>query len=139
MGHTTSGLARRLGISQFTLRRLLHGQPTRVPAQLASAVAELYDELWAIDGGSRWAATRARAAGYAPALAWDDNPGDAHFIDDPQTGPADWKPRRLTDADRGEDVAEILAHGYTRRQAAWRLGVSVDAIDQRLARGRAVI
>jgi transposase-like protein len=137
-GHTTSGLARRLGISQFTLRRLLHGQPAEVPAHLAAAVAALYDELWAADGGSRWVARRARRAGFAPALAWDDNAGDAHFIDDPRALPADWKPRRLTDAERAEDVAEILADGYTRRQAAWRLGVSADAIDQRLNRGKAV-
>lgn len=137
-GHTTSSLARRLGISQFTLRRLLHGQPAEVPAHIAAAVAALYDELWAADGGSRWAARRARAAGYAPALAWDDNPGDPHWIDDPAAGPADWKPRRLTAAERAEDLAEILASGHTRQQAAWRLGLSVDAIDQRLARGRAV-
>jgi hypothetical protein len=138
MGHTTSVLARRLGISQFTLRRLLHGQPAEVPATLAAAISALSDELWAADGGSRRVARRARAAGFAPALAWDDNAGDAHFIDDPDAGPADWKPRRLTDAERAEDVTEILADGYTRRQAAWRLGVTVDAIAQRLARGKAV-
>jgi DNA-binding CsgD family transcriptional regulator len=137
-GHTTSALARRLGISQFTLRRLIHGQPGEVPAHLAAAVAALYDELWAADGGSRRVARRARAAGFAPALAWDDNAGDPHFIDNPEAAPADWKPRRLTDADRAEDIAEILADGYTRRQAAWRLGVSADAITQRIARGRAV-
>jgi hypothetical protein len=94
MGHGADGLAGRLDTGEHVIRCLQRGQPAEVPAAFAAAVAALYDELWDVRGPSARSARTARRRGFAPALAWDDNPGDPHFIEDPDAAPADWKPRR---------------------------------------------
>jgi hypothetical protein len=137
MGHSTPALACRLAVAECVVRRLQRGKPTDVPAALAGAVSAIYDALWDQRGSSPRSAHMAIRRGWCPPLAWDDNPGDPHWIDDPAAGPADWKPRRATLADRAENAAEVMAAGYaTLQHAAWRLGITRDHLEHILARAR---
>jgi transcriptional regulator with XRE-family HTH domain len=143
-GWTASALARYLGADAHSLRQITSGTRETVTASTAIAVGHLYDQLWnrfpkqdTAAAQKEAAAVRAlaRHAGWAPALAWDDD-----RIDDQQavpqgtaTAPASRYGRvaRLVDASE-----ELLAWGYTLRQAAERLGVSRNSLEQaRLRRG----
>jgi hypothetical protein len=138
LGHSTPALAGRLAVAERVIRRIQRGKPAQVPADLAAAVSALYDALWDVRGGSHAAARMAARRGWCPPLAWDDDDEDGHGIDDPAAVPADWKPRRRTSslAARVEDLAEVMADGYTLQQAAWRLGVPRGTVDT--LRSRAV-
>jgi hypothetical protein len=110
-----------------------------VPPWFAAAVAALYDDLWDVDGGSADAAAYAIVRGWAPPLAWDDNPGDPHFIDDPGAPVSDWRPRHTDSAGRAEDIRDLMtaAAGYrTSREVGWRLGISPDSVERLLSRAR---
>ena len=135
---SAGALARRLAIPEYTIRRVQDGRAVQVPQAFAEAVSAIYDQLWDKPGPSARSARAARCNGWAPPLAWDDDNEDGHGIDDPQAVPADWKPRRrLTVAQRGEEIAALMAAGCTPIEAAWRLGITRDALTQRLARARA--
>ena len=135
---SAGALAQRLAIPEHTIRRVQDGRAARVPQALADAVSTVYDQLWDKHGPSARSARAARCNGWVPPLAWDDDNDDGHGIDDPRSEPADWKPRRrLTAAQRGEEIAALMATGCTPVEAAWRLGITRDALTQRLARARA--
>jgi hypothetical protein len=126
MGHSTAELAARMEMPAGVVRRLQRGNRATVPAAIANAAVALYDQLWDVRGTSH-PAVRAMAErhGWVPPLGWDDDNEAGHGIDDQAAVAADWKPRRHTRplADRIEDFAEVLADGYTPKQAAWRLGI----------------
>ena len=143
-GWPAAGLAARAGLDAASLSRIADGAQDKVTGATADAVAHLYDRLWdrfpPLDTpGARAeaAATRAQARRrhWAPALAWDDD-----RIDDPAATPQGVDPgpsraqgpvARLVDASD-----ELLAWGYTLRQAAERLGVSRNSLERaRLRRG----
>lgn len=91
LGHCPAGLARQAGITPPRMRRLLAGQTRRVTPALHAAIAGLYDQMWnqlppeqtrreqVIAGAAR---NRARAAGWPPPMALDDD-----RIDDPAYRP----------------------------------------------------
>jgi hypothetical protein len=108
IGHSPDVLASRLATGEHVIRSLQRGRPAAIPAAFAAAVAALYDELWDVRGPSARSARASRRRGFAPALAWDDNPSDPHFIDDPDAVAADWKPRRPRVAEPGV-VPEAVA------------------------------
>ena len=138
MGHSVPALAGRLGVPERSVRRLQAGKAALVPLPLARAVSALYNALWDVGGQSAASVRMARRQGWCPPLAWDDNPSDPHWIDDPAAAPADWRPRcHLTAAQRGEEIAALMALGCTPVEAAWRLGITRDALDQRRRRARA--
>lgn len=99
----------------------------RVLASTARAVAALYDELWCADprehGVDNQAYSRARnhaaAHDWAPAAAWDDD-----LIDDPTAGPDTGAAVSRAQALVEDATWLIERQGYTREQAAARLGVS---------------
>lgn len=142
VGHSQVHLAERLGVTRPNFGAMMHrGQVT---VQTREAVRELYDQLWnqpppEHDQHTRQAATRARnlarARGWAPPLAWDDD-----LIDRPEASPAEGWQRgtRKTHraAELAEDATELLAQGSTREQAAERLGVKLTALEQALLRTR---
>jgi hypothetical protein len=118
-------LAARLGLT-----KPLH-LPTGnlIGADKARAIAALYAQLWNQPGPSNSAAMRARAAGWAPPAAWDDDE-----IDDPRasadgirpdtparTGNSKWTPREVTQ----EEIRFLLAAGVPIEQAAARVDVTV--------------
>ncbi len=124
---------------------------TRLYAALwaaAPAVAALYDQLWDQPPPQRTRAQRiaaaavrraARARGWPPPLGWDDGTG-LHGIDNPAACPAPgWRPdgtHGRPAAALAEDAAELACQGYTRAQAADRLGVTRSALDQAFRRAR---
>jgi len=143
-GWPAAGLAARIGLDATSLSRIADGAQDEVTGATADAVAHLYDRLWdwfpppdTPGARAEAAATRAlaRRRHWAPALAWDDD-----RIDDPTATPQGVDPgpsraqgpvARLVDASE-----ELLAWGYTLRQAAERLGVSRNSLERaRLRRG----
>lgn len=77
IGHSQSSLCTQLGITQSNSTRLFHGH-SKVTAATAKRVAELYDRLSMVSGTNQRAIRRAKANGWLPPLAWDDD-----AIDDP--------------------------------------------------------
>lgn len=134
-GWSQARLARELGLTGANFCAMLRRD--QVTAATARAVSGLYDRLWKQppperDQRTRGAASRARnhaeREGWAPPLAWDDDQ-----IEDPAAQPAEgWKrPARATHraADLAEDAEEVMRReGYTRENAAARLGVSLAAL-----------
>lgn len=131
-------LARRSGIDRMTVNSQLHLN-TPVRAATARTVRDLYEQLWNVDPctcgvGERWAKEAHELAtlkGWVPPAAWDDD-----YIDSPAATP-----------DVGEDVARYAAitedamwleqeQGYTRAQAAHRLGITRDHLDRALSYAR---
>jgi hypothetical protein len=88
MGHSGPALAARLGVTATWVHYLRHRGAGCVSASLAAAVAVLYDELWDVPGPSRRTARLAARRRWAPPMAWDDNPGDPHWIDDAAARPS---------------------------------------------------
>lgn len=77
LGWTHREMTARSGVQT---RRVVSGSPARVTARTRDAIERLYRDLCMTPGPSPSAARRARAAGHAPPLAWDD-------IDDPTEQP----------------------------------------------------
>jgi hypothetical protein len=100
---------------------------------------DLYDQLWdqpppQATRGQRISAAKARAHAarhhWPPPLAWDDD-----TIDQPGTQPARWQRTRThRSRDLAAEAAELTTWGYTRTQAAQRLGVSRGALDKAISR-----
>lgn len=133
-------LGRRLDMDKKSVNEQVNGVKSTAYGSTARAVRDLYDELWNVDPaaqgiGARWiseAKARAAAKRWAPPAAWDDD-----YIDSPAAVP-----------DLGETVSAyaalsenalwlIVEHGYTREQAAHRLGVTTRHLDRALAWARA--
>jgi hypothetical protein len=93
IGHSIESLADHLGEAKDLVRRVQDGRADHLPATLAGLISAVYDALWNVWGGDEHAAWLARSRRYAPALAWDDNPGDPHYIDDPACPVSQWHRR----------------------------------------------
>lgn len=112
-----------------------------VRADTARAVAKLYDELWnqdPIQWGVRPSTAlkvkrHAAKQGWAPPAAWDDDQ-----IDDPEATPnlGSSTPRYIELAENGLELEQ--RQGYTREQAAERLGVTKDNLQQAITRYRRI-
>ena len=112
----------------------------RVQAKTARAVADLYDQLWNQDPAnygirpstSLKVKRYAEAKGWAPPAAWDDD-----TIDDPDAQPdlGAQTPRYIALAENALELEK--GQGYTRQQAADRLGVNKEALQQAIGRYRA--
>ena len=140
-GWAAEAIARRIpGARAEHIRAVRDGVQAQVSTRRAAAVAVCYDRLWDRRGGSEDTIHLAMRNGWAPALAWDDNPGDPHYIDDPACPVSDWRRRplrtRLT-VDEQAALAELVAQGLSVNQAALRLGMSGGAL--RRVRDRAQV
>lgn len=134
IGWSQPELARRLGITQGPLWRLM--QPgRRVHRGTAARIAALYDRLWNQPPPAGQSATRSRrdakAKGWAPPLAWDDD-----TIDDPAAEPQGMRAHVGERGGTRESVAELLALGYTRAGIAQQLGITEAAVEQAEHRNR---
>jgi hypothetical protein len=142
-GWSLARLSARLGTTKRAVVILRSG---RVTGALAARVRALYDDLWDQPPpmgtwrerqGAAQARNYARARGWVPAAAWDDDE-----IDDPAARPADgWerddgRQRRERGALAAE-VADLIGFGLDIQQAADRLGVDRSTLSTTLARVRA--
>jgi hypothetical protein len=142
LGHSQASLARRLSITPQNFTTTMAAQ--RLTAATARAIRDLYDQLWNVPPDesahrARISASRARntarASGWPPPLAWDDDQ-----IDDPAApAPEGWqRPKRLPAAELLEDAAELIRWEGSRELAAARLGVATSGLSTAIARaGRA--
>ena len=142
LGWSQAKLAARLGMTPSNFGAMLdRGQ---VLAATDRAVAALYRELWdrAPDESTHRAkisASRARnyarGRGWPPPMAWDDE-----AIADPAAVPAeDWqRPSRPTRpaAELAAEAEELIGWGYSRADAAERLGVTTGALEKAFDRVR---
>jgi hypothetical protein len=118
------------GITAHTLRLITHGGCQTVTARAEAGLRLAYDLLWDQPGPSAAARSKARALGWAPAMAWDDD-----LIDDPAAVPQGIRPARMP---RAERIAGLLEDsdwlldkvGLTLGQAADRLGVSRNYLEK---------
>jgi hypothetical protein len=81
-GWSMRRLGAEFGLHTDTLYRALDPKAKRVQAVTARRVQVVFDRLAGTPGGSPWARNRAARAGWAPALAWDED-----TIDDPRARP----------------------------------------------------
>ena len=93
MGHSVESLSSHLDEPEDLMRRVQDGRVDQIPVGVAALISAAYDALWNVDGGDEHAAWLARGRRYAPPLAWDDNPGDPHWIDDPGCPASMWQRR----------------------------------------------
>ena len=124
-GHPLYRIADETGVARTHVRSLARGPQPLVTTAVARKVAAVYDRLWNVDGGSVHTRNRAAALGWVPPLAWDDD-----TIDNPDAKPYRYARRRSRRAPGAlaEDAADLVRQGYTRAQAAERLGVTADAV-----------
>lgn len=118
----------------------------RIAASRHRALAAVFDVLAMTPGTAAVARGRARAAGYAPPLAWDD-------IDDPTAAPvathrdpddvdhvavdhalAGTFLGTLTPAEERTAITVGLARGMTHREIATAIGMTRDAVQKRISR-----
>lgn len=129
IGYTSRAISKASGLDDKTIRDLLAGESTTTIRRVADAVAATYRRLVAQPGHSQRAIRRARAEGWHSPAAWDD-------IDDPQavpdTGDDDTPTPRTTAL--AEDWDWLRRQGYTRTQAAARIGVTRPTLEQAITR-----
>lgn len=129
IGHGSVAIVAATGLTHATVQNLLYRTEVTT-AGTYKAVRAAYRQLATKPGNSRRAKASARAGGWPPPAAWDDD------IDNPAAVP-----------DRGEEVARYAAiaedatwlietQGYTRRDAAARLGISLDYLVRALGYAR---
>lgn len=133
-GYSTRDLAARLGHRQAkTVQDIGSGKTPTVRYRTMDAIRDLYEELWDRPGGNARSASIAKARGWLPALAWDDD-----TIDDPAHEPEDVRRTSLRGGGSGitmEDIQDARSQGYeTAEQIGWRLGVTKHAVAQILSR-----
>lgn len=132
-------LARRLGVDKITVNEQVNHKVATAYGSTARSVRDLYDQLWNVAPASRGIAQRwidesralAKANDWVPSGAWDDD-----YIDSPAAQP-DLGER----IDRYTAIAEdahwlIDTQGYTRAQAAHRLGVTGRHLERALTHAR---
>ncbi|AYN57459.1 helix-turn-helix DNA binding protein [Arthrobacter phage Constance] len=136
IGWSQSRLAKQLGMDQGNMSIFMAGEQCTVKRALA--VRDVYNRNWnqpqeGHDWRSRIAANRARnyakARGWVPPLAWDDD-----TIDDPAAQPDLGIKQKLRDT-IADDVEFLHGTGANREEIAERLGASTwDTVERQLHR-----
>ncbi|MBU8834152.1 hypothetical protein [Mycolicibacterium goodii] len=135
IGYVQADLCDRISGSTFGNRQLWSDRCNYTNAGIAARVVELFDELHLTPGPSdrarRWAAKR----GWDHPLAWDED-----TIDDPNAEPYQCvleprtKKKERVAPDFPDIIADHRALGRTNMQIAASLGITIDALEQRLHR-----
>lgn len=137
-GWTLADLGRRLEVSKAAIGQVTHGGSSSVTLRTADRVQALYAQLTNLTPAAHVAAgniKRAKAAatrrGWPDAQFWEDY---EDRIDDPGFDPATAERAVPRAVQLAEDWAWLAEQGYTRRQAADRLGVTHAALEQAISR-----
>jgi DNA-binding CsgD family transcriptional regulator len=133
-GWPTRNLAKQLGHKDpATVQHIANGKTPTIRLRTKDGIRDLYNQLWDQPGPSVRTAAIAKARGWLPALAWDDD-----LIDRPEHEAEDVRRRGVSGGGSGvtlEDIEEARSQGYeSAQQIGWRLGVSRDAVQQILSR-----
>lgn len=136
IGWSQASLGKQLSVEKGNMAPLMGA--THVTVRRAKQVKDLYDRIWdkpqtGTDWHSKSAATRARnhakARGWLPPMAWDDD-----TIADPETMPDLGGREKLRDT-IGDDVEYMATTGATREEIADRLGAaSWETVERQLHR-----
>lgn len=135
IGWSQARLSRHLGMQQRNFGTMMAA--AQVTVKRALAVRALYEQCWnrpqtGADWHSKAAATRARnyakAHGWLPPMAWDDD-----TIDDPATTPDLGGKDKLRDT-IADDVAFMYSTGSSRDEIAERLGSPWKSVEKQLYR-----
>ena len=133
-GWPTRNLAKQLGHKDpATIQHIANGKTPTIRLRTKDDIRRLFDELWDQPGPSKRTADIAKARGWLPALAWDDD-----LIDRPEHQPEDVIRRGVSGGGSGitlEDIEEAREQGYgTAEQIGWRLGATRDAVQAIISR-----
>ena len=132
-GWPTRNLAKQLGHKDpATIQHIANGKTPTIRLRTKDDIRRLFDELWDQPGPSKRTSDIAKARGWLPALAWDDD-----LIDRPEHEPDDVRrPVRTTwSGITLEDIEEAREQGYgTAEQIGWRLGATRDAVQAIISR-----
>lgn len=133
LGYTHEHMHRIAGV--HTSRVLTPKGGQFVTRAMFDAIATMYERLSIRLGPSELTRTRSRKRGYVPPLCWDEG-----TIDDPAARPigAGWRPiNRGSNGAAAEDTAFLLATGASIDEIARRRGITVNAVEQTVARIKA--
>jgi hypothetical protein len=137
-GWPSRNLAKQLGHKDpATIQNIASGKTPTIRLRTKDAIRDLYERLWDQPGPSVRAANLAKAKGWLPALAWDDD-----LIDRPDHQPEDVRRRGVSGGGSGitlEDIEDARQQGYeSAEQIGWRLGASRDAVAAIISRANRV-
>jgi len=137
-GWPSRNLAKQLGHKDpATIQHIASGKTPTIRLRTKDGIRDLYEQLWDQPGPSKRTADIAKAKGWLPALAWDDD-----LIDRPEYQPEDVRRRGVSGGGSGitlEDIKEARQQGYeSAQEIGWRLGVSRDAVQQILSRSNRI-
>ena len=132
-GYPQRDLCARIGQSAGWCSDVVTGRSERVTASSARAVAELFTQLQMVPGTDRRARRRAKARGWLPPLAWDED-----RIDDPTYEPEVVQTPR-TPEDDFTDFEYLISSGVGVEAACARLGLAPNSLKRKYERhGRRV-
>lgn len=126
IGWTQSYLGDQLGYDPSWVAKLANNPRRRVNRDTYQAVADLYDRLSMTPGPSQEARDRAKARGWAPPLAWDDD-----SIDRPDAAPDRGEKRSVS---WGERFLELRELGYTDFDIIGKLKIRPDSMLRQMER-----
>ncbi|WP_193317995.1 MULTISPECIES: helix-turn-helix domain-containing protein [Streptomyces] len=131
IGHTITAISGYSGVDAGLLQELTAGRRPHVSRDVAGRVATAYREMATSPGGNQRAINRAQRGSWPNPEFWEDWGG----IDDPQAPEcepaASEQPRYAVIA---ENAMWLEQQGHSRQQAAERLGVSRDYVNQAIRR-----
>lgn len=134
IGYPITRIGPAIGLTRGGISRIARGEVAGVLPATARAIADLYREWAGKPGTSTRARAHAAREGWHGPLAWDDNIDDPTAlpeVDEPATQDT---PRYVAIA---QDCFELeRTQGYTRTQAAVRLGVTRNYLDASIRRYR---
>lgn len=129
-GHRCKDIAEASDLDGSTIRILLNDQPDKTTRHVAERLASGYSKLAATPGTFARSLNRATREGWHTIEYWED----VDRIDDPTFDPnaRDSRAKAI-----GENALELIdQQGYTRRDAAARLGVSLSTLEVNIRRYR---
>lgn len=133
LGYPLFELAHRIRVAEHELAEVAVKRPAMVHADLAAAIAGLYDQLHMVPGPSADARKQARHYGWAAPFAWESTAA----LDDPAAVPEGVPPRPthiVVPPDFADIVADHRSLGHTDVEIAAAMNISMDALLKRFKR-----
>ncbi|OCB56176.1 hypothetical protein A5722_14875 [Mycobacterium vulneris] len=130
LGYPLFEIAHRIHVTDQELATVAVKRPPMIHADLAAAIAGLYDQLHMVPGPSADARKQARQFGWAAPFAWESTAA----LDDPNAVPEGVPPRPthiVIPPDFADIVADHRALGHSDAQIAAAMHITIDALQKR--------